>query len=79
MRGKCRAQGKDEKKMKNRKHIVVFLLAVSLLLTLAACGGMMMLRSTTASSGTRWNTPNLFLMVWRTPRVISVMESTATT
>ena len=25
--------------MKNRKHIVVFLLAVSLLLTLAACGG----------------------------------------
>ena len=39
MRGKCRAQGKDEKKMKNRKHIVVFLLAVSLLLTLAACGG----------------------------------------
>ena len=39
MRGKCRAQGKDEKKMKNRKHIVVFLLAVSLLLTLAACDG----------------------------------------
>jgi len=39
MRGKCRAQGKDEKKMKNRKHIVVFLLAVSLLLTLAPRGG----------------------------------------
>lgn len=79
MRGKCRAQGKDERKMKNRKHIVVFLLAVSLLLTLAACGGHDDAEINNGQQRYSLEHPDQFLMVWRTPRVISVMESTATT
>lgn len=38
MRGKCRAQGKDERKMKIAKQIIGFLLALSLPLVLIACG-----------------------------------------
>lgn len=36
MRGKCRAQGKDERKMKIAKQIIGFLLALSLPLVLIA-------------------------------------------
>ena len=38
MRGTCRAQGKDERKMKVAKQIIGFLLALSLPLVLIACG-----------------------------------------